>query len=74
MKALQFGLMLGACAFAAPAFAADAPRNDAVLKNYAAIARRSRWRSAHHPAGSMAPAFVNVAISSAESPRSSRNT
>jgi len=38
MKALRLGLMIGACALALPAFAADAPSNDAILKTYADIA------------------------------------
>ena len=38
MQALRIGLILGACALALPAFAADAPTPDAILKNYADIA------------------------------------
>ena len=38
MQALRIGLMIGACALALPAFAADAPTPDAILKNYADIA------------------------------------
>ena len=38
MQALRIGMMIGACALALPAFAADAPTDDAILKNYAAIA------------------------------------
>lgn len=38
MQVLRIGLMLGACALALPAFAADAPSPDAVLKNASAMA------------------------------------
>lgn len=38
MQVLRIGLMLGACALALPAFAADAPSTDAVLKNASAMA------------------------------------
>src|ERR1700749_3416745 len=38
MNFLKIGVLLGACALSAPAFAAAPPSNDDVLKNYAAIA------------------------------------
>src|SRR3954465_11592195 len=38
MQAWPIGLIVGACALALPAFAADAPTAEAVLKNYADIA------------------------------------